>query len=249
MRHKLLLAVAVVAAVALIAPSASALSKPRLSFVKSGGATIGWSTTGGSSPEDPYPNGASIRIVAPAGGGASAYTYGASEKLVAIRGLALDAISHLGFDSHGYIGNGAPRISLGTVTVCGGTGQPACRLGEPNGTQHTLFLAAYYCNDPLSGGWRTSDFTNTMESPSSSAGALGGCNVLDQTGTPLGPLGLDSAAAAYPNDVVQSTPSDWFLIQDESPATLNVDRLSVQEWMWVRAGTRGIVNCNSGDCV
>jgi hypothetical protein len=48
---------------------------------------------------------------------------------------------------------------------------------------------------------------------------------------------------------VQSTPSDWFLIQDESPATLNVDRLSVQEWMWVRAGTRGIVNCNSGDCV
>jgi len=45
-----------------------------------------------------------IRIVAPAGGGASAYTYGASEALVDIPGLRLSQIDRLGFDSTGYQG-------------------------------------------------------------------------------------------------------------------------------------------------
>jgi hypothetical protein len=28
--------------------------------------------------------------------------------------------------------------------------------------------------------------------------------------------------------------ADWFLIQDEGPAILPVDRLTVQDWKWVR---------------
>jgi hypothetical protein len=228
MRHKLLLAVAVVAAVALIAPSASALSKPRLSFVKSGGATIGWSTTGGSSPLDTHPNGASIRIVAPAGGGASAYTYGASENLVGIRGKHLSEITHLGFDSKGYLGAGAPRISLGTT--------------GPNG-DHTFFLSAYYCNDPIGNSWRTSDFSDSDMSPGTSTG----CLIFDQSGNTF--PSIQAAGLLYPNDVVISSPNDWFLVQDESPATLNVDRLTVQNWMWVRGGKTGIINCNNGDCI
>jgi hypothetical protein len=229
MRKRLLVAVGVVAVVALIAPSASALSKPRLSFVKSGGATIGWSTTGGSSPEDTYPNGASIRIVAPAGGGASAYTYGASETLVGIRGEHLAGIDHLGFDSRGYLGAGAPRISLGTV--------------DSTGAAHTFFLSAYYCNDPIGNGWRTSDFTDSADS----AGTSTGCTIFDQSGNTF--PSLQAAGAFYPTDVVVSNPNDWFLVQDESPATLNVDRLSVENWMWVRGGRTGIINCNTGDCI
>jgi hypothetical protein len=116
--------------------------------------------------------------------------------------------------------------------------------------RHTFFLSAHYCNDPLSGGWRTSDFVDSAQSPgTSTAGALGGCYVFDQNGVAYGPNGLDSAALAYPNDVVVSDPNDWFFIQDESPATLNIDRLSVENWMWVRGGAQGAKNCNSGDCI
>jgi len=225
------------------ATSASALSRPKLSFQKGGGATIGWSSDG-SSPADTTGNSQSIRISVPAGGGASAYTYGASEALVGIRGESLTGIDHLGFDSRGYLGNGAPRISLGTVTV--GTTDP----NHAEGSQHTFFLSAYYCNDLIGGGWRTSDFVDSSQSPgTSTAGALGGCYVFDQNGVPYGPNGLDSVAVAYPNDVVQSTPNDWFLNQDESPATLNVDRLSVENWVWVRSGNNGILNCNTASCI
>lgn len=105
-------------------------NEPELSFIKGGGATIGWSTTGGSSPADTYPNSQSLRIHVPAGGGVSAYTYGASEALVDIRGRSLSQIDHLGFDSRGYLGAAAPRISLGTKGTDG---------------DHTYFLSAFYC--------------------------------------------------------------------------------------------------------
>jgi hypothetical protein len=229
MRKGPFLAVAVVAVMALIAPSASALSKPRLSFVKSGGATIGWSTTGGSSPLDTHPNGQSIRIVAPAGGGASAYTYGASEALVDIRGESLAGIDHLGFDSKGYLGAGAPRISLGTVDTV-------------TTAAHTFFLSAYHCSEAIGGGWRESDFADSTQSP----GVSPGCTIYDQSGNTF--TSLQAAGAFYPNDVVVSNPNDWFLVQDESPATLNVDRLSVENWMWVRGGRTGVINCNV-DCI
>ena len=104
-------AVSVVVGVMLIAASAQAApTTPKLSFFKGGGATVGWSTVGGSSPDDQYDTTQSIRIVNPAGGDAGAFTYGGSEKLVDIRGQTLDAIDRLGFDSKGYLGNGAPRI-------------------------------------------------------------------------------------------------------------------------------------------
>jgi hypothetical protein len=229
MRKSIVVVSITLCALALVASSAQALSKPRLSFTKAGGATIGWSTTGGSSPADPYPNGASIRIVAPAGGGASAYTYGASEALVGIRGKHLAEITHLGFDSRGYLGAGAPRISLGTTGPLG---------------DHTFFLSAYHCNDPIgTSPWRESDFSDSALSPGTSTG----CLIFDQSGNAF--PSIQAAGLLYPDDVVISTPNDWFLVQDESPATLNVDRLSVQDWMWVRGGNRGVINCNSGACI
>ena len=227
--RKYLVAIAAIATVAIASNSVFAsVTRPKLSFIKDGGATIGWSTTGGSSPSDPYPNSSSIRIVAPAGGGASAYTYGASETLVGIRGEHLAEISHLGFDSSGYLGAGAPRISLGTT--------------GPDGA-HTFFLSAYHCNDPIGGGWRTSDFSDSAQSPGTSTG----CLIYDQSGNTF--PSIQAAGLLYPDDVVVSNPNDWFLIQDESPATLNVDRLTVENWMWVRSGNNGAVNCNSGACI
>lgn len=222
--------VAALSALMLSATASAALTKPKLSFVKSGGATIGWSSTGGSSPADPFANTQSIRIVAPAGGGASAYTYGASETLVGIRGVHLAGIEHLGFDSRGYLGAGAPRISLGTRDTV-------------TGALHTFFLAASYCNDSIGGGWRTSDFADSAQSPGTSTG----CVVFDQSGNAF--PSINAAGALYPNDVVVSNPNDWFLVQDEAPATLNVDRLSVQNWMWVSSGSGGRVNCNTGNCI
>ena len=230
MRRSILVVSIALCGLALLASSAQAASKPRLSFTKSGGATIGWTNTGGSSPADPYPNNQSIEVVNPAGGGASAYTYGAAERLVDIRGESLLGIDYLGFDSKGDLGAGAPRISLGTVDTV-------------TSAAHTFFLSAYHCNDPLSGGWRESDFTDSAASPGTSTG----CLIFDQSGNAF--PSIQAAAVLYPNDVVVSSPNDWFFIQDEGPAHVYVDRLTVENWMWVRGGNQGIINCNSGDCI
>jgi hypothetical protein len=237
--------VAALSALMLSATASAALTKPRLSFTKSGGATIGWSSAV-SSPADPYPNTQAIRIRTFTNGldGASAYTYGASENLVDIRDRLLTGIDRLGFDSKGPMGNGAPRISLGTVTMTDDGVHPA-------GQEHTFFLSAYYCHGgDIGGGWRTSDFADSALSPgTSTSGALGGCYVFDQNGNFYGPDGLDSAAVAYPNDVVVSSPSDWFLIQDEGPATVRVDRLTVERWMWVASGSSGRIFCSNPGCI
>jgi hypothetical protein len=238
---------AVTAGVMILGSSANAaITTPKLTFFKGGGATIGWSTNGGSSPSDPYSNGQSIQIVNPAGGDAGAYTYGASETLVGLRGSTLSGINRLGFDSKGYLGNGAPRISLGLFNT-------------QTHAEATLFLSAYYCNDPLSGGWVTSDFADSpgISPGTSTAGALGGCYVVDGAGNFYGPDGLTSAESAYPAPdwVVVSASNDWFLIQDEptagqgGSATVYIDRLTVQDWMWVRSGTAGRINCSNLGCI
>lgn len=118
-------------------------TKPKLSFVKTN-ATIQWSTDVGSSPDGGISNtnAQSLKINAfgPQGNsGASAYTYGNDEDLVAIRGLELSEITNLGFDTKGYLGAGAPRISLGT-------------------SGRTYFLAASTCNEDKGDGWVTADF-------------------------------------------------------------------------------------------
>jgi hypothetical protein len=234
----------------LVAPAAEGKpTSPKLSFFKGGGATIGWSTAGGSSPSDTYDATRSIHIVNPAGGDAGAFTFGASEALVDIRGETLTGIDRLGFDSKGYLGNGAPRISLGTVTL-GDDG-----LGHLDGQQHTFFLAAFFCNTAIgTSGWRTSDFADTSASPGVSGGSAG-CYIYDQNGVAYGPDGLNSVAAAYPNDVVVSASNDWFLIQDEptveqgGSATVDVDRLTVENWMWVKGGASGRINCSNPGCI
>jgi len=206
--------------------AAAASTKPKLSFVKTN-ASIGWSTDVGSSPGGGVSNAntQSIRISATGvtgSSGASAYTYGASEDLVGIRGLTLAQIDHLGFDSKGDLGAGAPRISLGTI----GTDGP-----------HTYFLAAFYCNAPTSGGWRTSDFVNGSN-----------CTVW-RDGTLQLTWAAAVAIAGANNEVVASNPNDWFLIVDEAPSLTYVDRLSVQNWCWTGNGTNGIINANSGGCI
>ena len=216
--------IALLTAVMLMALSASAAqTKPHLSFVRGGGATIGFSNEGGSSPADTTGNTQSLRINVPAGGGASAYTYGTDETLVGIRGLTLSQITHLGFDTKGYLGAGAPRISLGT-------------LGDDG--LHTYFLAASHCNDALSDGWVEADFIHDATD----------C-VIYRDATPYTGWAAVAAVADANNEVVQSTPNDWFLIVDESPSLTYVDRLTVQNWMWTRSGDPGIVNCNVGTCV
>jgi len=223
MRKFLLGVTAVLAVLAVASVAIAAASKPKLSFTKSN-ATIGWSTEGGSSPGGGVANAnnQSIRISAAAGGGASAYTYGPDEDLVGIRGLTLAQITHLGFDSKGYLGAGAPRISLGTLGTDG---------------THTYFLSAFYCNNPTSGGWRTSDFVHDTTD----------C-VVYRDATPMTWAAAVTLAGAN-NEVVASTPSDWFLIVDEAPSLTYVDRLSVQNWCWTGNGTNGIVNANSGGCI
>jgi hypothetical protein len=217
--------VAALSALMLSATASAALTKPKLSFVKSGGATISWSSGQGSSPADPFANTQALRIQTFTAPGASAYTYGASEALVGIRGRTLAQINHLGFDSKGYLGNGAPRISLGTTGDDG---------------DHTYFLSAFFCNDPLSGGsggWRTSDFVHDTTD----------CTIF-RDGTQM-TWATAVAIAGANNEVVQSTPNDWFLIVDEFPARVFVDRLSVQNWMWVSSGSAGRINCNTGSCI
>jgi hypothetical protein len=224
--RRIIFSMIVLPALVLMTTTAGAApTKPRLSFVKGGGASISWSNEGGSSPADDTGNTQSLRIDAPAGGGASAYTYGASEDLVDIRGRALSAIDRLGFDTKGYLGAGAPRISLGTVGDDG---------------DHTYFLAASHCNDPLGGGWVTADFIHDSTN----------CEIFrDNEQAPYVGWAAVAAVADANHEVVVSSPNDWFLIVDESPSLTYVDRLTVQEWMWTRSGSRGIVNCNSGDCI
>ncbi len=214
---------------AMTASAAQGPTKPKLSFVKGGGATIGWSSEGGSSPLGGTSNAntQSLRINAPSvGGGASAYTYGTDEDLVGIRGLKLSQINRLGFDTKGYLGAGAPRISLGTL----GTNGP-----------HTYFLSASHCNEgDIGGGWVTADFINNTTS----------CDIFRDTepGPYMGWAAVVAVADAN-NEVVISTPNDWFLIVDESPSLTYVDRLTVQNWCWTGNGTNGIVNVNSGNCL
>jgi hypothetical protein len=119
--------------------------------------------------------------------------------------------------------------------------------GANNGALHTFFLSAYYCNEQIgTSPWRTSDFADTLGDP-----ATPGCVVFGPGGVTY--PSINAAAVDYPDDVVVSSPNDWFFIQDESganpPATLRVDRLSVQNWMWDAGGAGGRINCNSGNCV
>ena len=229
---KKFLAPSLVTAVVALASAVGAAGppKPKLSFVRTS-AQISWSSHVGSSPGGGVSNTntQSLRINVSAGGGASAYTYGPDEELVGIRGKTLLEITHLGFDSNGYLGNGAPRISLGTT--------------GPDG-DHTFFLSAFWCHTAEdANGWRTSDFSDSAESP----GVSPGCTIFDQSGFTY--PSIQAAGLAYPDDVVISSPSDWFLIVDEAPSLSYIDRLSVQDWCWTGNGTNGIVNANSGDCI
>jgi hypothetical protein len=235
MRKRLVLAVAVVAILAMSASSAFALNRPRLSFFKGGGATIGWSTEGGSSP-GPGSDAQSIRIQTFTNGAddAGAYTYGANEAKIGIVGGTLNAVERLAFDSKGYLGTGAPRISLIT-------------------DEGNFFLSALYCNTATSGGWSRSVFADRHNDANTETA---GCTIYgppDGDGLPL--THPDNAYAGW-SDVLATWGTsgtagtahveDWFLIQDEGPTVVYVDRLTIQDFGWIRSGRTGIVNCDTG---
>ncbi len=128
----------VVAAVLLIpAVTNATVERPKLTFFKAGGASIGWSSVGGSSPSDTT-NSQSIQIMTPAGSAAGAFTWGNAEAANDIVGRTLLMVDNLSFDTKGYLGAGAPRISLITHSTDG---------------NHTYFLSAFHCNESLGGGW------------------------------------------------------------------------------------------------
>jgi len=226
MRRFSAVAISAVLLLALASVAGAAASKPKLSFTKSN-ATVGWSTDGGSSPSGgaSNTNNQSIKINATGTtgtSGGSAYTYGPDEVLVGMRGLTLDQITHLGFDSKGYLGAGAPRISMETLGTDG---------------VHQYHLIASFCNTPTSNGWRTSNFVN--------GGA--GCTIF-RDGVQM-TWAAAVAAATLVNEHVNNTPGDWFLVVDEAPSLTYVDRLTAQNWCWTGNGTNGIISSNSGDCI
>jgi hypothetical protein len=227
MRRPLILTIAVVTILAMFAGSASAVTGPRLSFFKGGGASAGWSTAGGSSP-GPGSDTQSIRIQTVTNGSdaAGAYTFGANETKVGIVGGTLDEVDRLAFDSKGYLGAGAPRISLIT-------------------DEGNFFLSAFHCNTSTSGGWRTSVFAdrhNTVNSETPN------CTIFGPDDGDADPLTHPGGAYAGWTDVLATwgtaVVEDWFLIVDEGPAVAHVDRLTIQDSGWVRSGTTGIIDCS-----
>jgi hypothetical protein len=191
---------------------ANAAPKPKLSFFKEG-ASIGWSSTGGSSPLDTT-NDESIEIVTELDTAAGAYTWGNAEEANSIVGRTLGQVDRMSFDASGYLGAGAPRISLITSGDDG---------------DHTYFLSAFHCNEDLGSGWVEADFVNDAS-----------CSIFRDS-EPVAYEGWDAVAAAA--DANGEVVTDWFLIVDEGPATSYVDRLVVQDWGWVRSGTPGIISC------
>jgi hypothetical protein len=218
-----------VVAVLLMVPSVAnaAVERPKLTFFKALGASIGWSSVGGSSPMDAT-NSQSIMIVTPTDSAAGAFTWGNAEAANTIVGRSLGAVDNLSFDTKGYLGAGAPRISLTTFSL--------------NDGNHTYFLSAFHCNDPLSSGWVEADFIHDTTS----------CFIF-RDGEVAGYPGWGAVAAVA--DANGETITDWFLIVDEptaaqtavqpdiSPATTFVDRLVAQDWGWVRSGGPGIISC------
>ncbi len=158
----------------------------------------------------------------PAGSAAGAFTWGNAEAANDIVGRSLGAVDNLSFDTMGYLGAGAPRISLTTFSSTTGN--------------HTYFLSAFHCNEPLgSSGWVEADFINDTS-----------CNIFRDDGAVF--AGWTAAATAADADGEAVT--DWFLIVDEPTAaqgipsaTTYVDRLVVQDWGWVRSGGPGIISC------
>ena len=194
--------------------AASAGTAPKLSVFKGGGASIAWSSAGGSSPGDAT-NDAALQIVTGTtfGSAAGAYTYGKDEDAVGIVGRKVGQINRLGFDSRGYLGAGSPRISL---------------LTTGNDGNHTYFLSAFHCNPGASqGSWVTSNFKSSS------------CTIYRDGAVPFAGLGAAAVVADANNEVV----IDWFLIQDEGPAIVYIDRLTVQNWQWVRGGGAGTRSC------
>jgi hypothetical protein len=192
----------------------SAGTAPKLSFFK-GGASVGWSSAAGSSPAD-QTNDAAIQVVTTTKNPSAggAYTWGSDEDAVGIVGRALGAINHLGFDSKGWLQPGAPRM---VVTTQGDDGN------------HTYHMSAYHCNTGAAPNvWVTSNF----KSPS--------CQIFRDSEI-AGFAGLAAAAAVA--DANGERVTDWFVIQDEGPAIVYIDRLTVQDWMWVRGGGSGIRSC------
>jgi hypothetical protein len=189
-------------------------TQPKLSFLKSN-ASIGWSSAAGSSPADASFNDAAIQIVTSTKipSAASGYTWGADEEAVGIVGRRLDAIDHLGFDSRGYLQPGAPRMVIRTTGDDG---------------DHLYHMSAWHCNPGANpNNWVTSDFRSAS------------CQIFRDGSVPYGGL----AAAAGPANLNNERVVDWFVIQDEGPAIVYIDRLTVQNWMWTRGGGAGIRSC------
>lgn len=163
------------------------------------------------------------------------YDYaGAYSNCSGIEGLSLASVRNLSFDflnlvgePYVHIGAGAPRYSVEIDT------------DNDSSTDVVAYLAAYYCEEILSGDprWSRADFTGRVTT---------GCSIYTSAGGPHTSDGVNSAwaalAAAYPTGKVLQA---YFVMDEEGTAF--VDRLAFHSKMYIQAGsgTGAIKNCPS----
>jgi hypothetical protein len=176
-------------------------------------ASIGWSSAAGSSPADPF-NDVAIQIVTGTKVPSAASGYTWGADEVAV-GIVGRTLGAI--DHLGFDSRGylQPGAPRMVVTTQGSAG---------NRIYH---MSAWHCNPGANpNNWVTSNFKSAS------------CQIFRSDGASF--AGLAAAAAAATAD---ERVTDWFVIQDEGPAIVYIDRLTVQDWMWTRGGGAGIRSC------
>ena len=220
-----LAAFALLAALGGAVPASSDQASPKLRLVAVGNAEIGWA----KGPDSPLDKGRSALNMNLNGATFSGYTNAYSPKWLTkddhgATSIPIGKIRNLSFDflnasGGGYVGGGAPRIS---IVFTDGT---------------AAFLQAPYCDNVISGGdgtWSRADFTGRKAV---------GCSVY-AGGQFYASDGVNSAwtnfVAAHPTLRVDY----GVVVQDESdtsPLRARIDRIAMRYYM--QEGIGRVVNC------
>jgi hypothetical protein len=215
-------------------------NQKRLKFFSFDTAEIVWQTNRIDSPLDSSSNNQRIIIHVLRQDLIDPYDYaGAYNDCTGIEGRTVEQVRNLSFDFINtasqpvHIGAGSPRISVELDT----NGDKATDL--------IAYLAAFYCQEALSGEWSRADFTGRVST---------GCTFYDWNSVSYSSDGVKSAwavfAAAHPGAKV----IDAYLVADEdaydpatgrSGATSILDRLAFHNKQFRASGTgsAAIQNC------
>ena len=228
-----LAAAALIVAAPASATNCSNANYKKLQFFSYDTAGILWQSPRIDSPLDP--NKSRIMVHSLHQDGVEPYDYaGAYSNCSGIEGKTLASVRNLSFDflnlsgePYVHIGAGAPRYSVEIDT------------NNDSVADVYAYLAAYYCEEVLSGDprWSRADFTGRVTT---------GCSIWTNLSGPHSSDGVNSAwaalAAAYPTGKVLQA---YFVMDEEGTAF--VDRLAFYNKMYVQAGsgTAAIKNCPS----